>query len=198
MLAAWIQNIRYGLMASGVYCLALYAVGSLLLPPSSTPVAAKEMATLSQEATVVEPSFQLITGKPVRISIPDSGIDVPLDEGLYNASDGSWTLSDTRGQYAMMSTLANNLSGNTFVYGHGTDPVFGKLSTTPPNTSSLAYIYSAEGRVFEYVFQSSRSVTPEETSVLDYSGPSQLMVQTCTGAFSEWRTLYTFSFQRVQ
>lgn len=195
MFDTWTKHLRYGFMASGAYCLALCGVGSLLLPPSSTPVAALEAAAPAVVDTA--PVFQLVEGKPVRIVVPGSGIDIALDEGYYNAADGSWTLSDTHAQYAMMSVLANNHSGNTFIYGHGTDTVFGGLSTTPPTEGSVAVVHTAEGHVFEYEFESSRSVTPTETSVLDYTGPPVLTVQTCTGAFSEWRTLYTFGLLRV-
>lgn len=195
MLSALTKNIQYGLATSGAYCLALCAVGSLLLPPSSMPVAALEYTDRSVAES--QPTFQLIEGKPVRIVVPGSDIDIVLDEGYYSPTDESWTLSDTHAQFAMMSVLANNHSGNTFVYGHGTDSIFGNLSTRPPIEGSVAILYTAEGYVFEYEFDSSRSVTPTETSALDYSGPPVLTIQTCTGTFSEWRTMYRFGFKQA-
>ncbi|MNH26302.1 Sortase family protein [compost metagenome] len=129
--------------------------------------------------------------------ITDSNIDLPINEGFYNEADGSWTLSDFHLQYAMMTMLANNHSGNTFVYGHATDQVLGPLVQNPPAVGSLAQIYTDNGHVFTYAFQSSRTLTPNDTSIFSYSGPPILTVQTCTGSISEWRTMFTFTFLKV-
>lgn len=196
MLDIWVKNFRYGLLASGMYCLVLSIVGGILVPPAMPPVAALEQPA-ARERVQKKLAFTLITGKPIRLVVPASGIDIPLDEGFYNTNDGTWTLSDTHAQYAMMSVVANNHSGNTFVYGHGTDQVFGRLNTAPPAAGSIASIYTAEGHVFEYLFQNSKSVTPTDTSALDYDGPPILTVQTCSGNFSEWRTMHRFTFLRV-
>lgn len=144
------------------------------------------------------PEFILVSGKPVRIVIAASNIDLPIDEGYYSPEDGSWTLSSDHAQYAMMTTLANNASGNTFIYGHGTDQVFAKLATSPPAAGSQAIIYTDNGHILSYTFDASRDLAPDDTSVFDYEGPSILTIQTCSGAVSEWRTMYQFSFNKVE
>lgn len=139
-----------------------------------------------------KPKFILQSGKPMRIALPDSGIDLLVTDGYYNDADGSWTLSDDHAQFAMISFLANNHSGNTFIYGHGTDAVFGRLNTEPPAIGAIAKVYTDNGKVFTYAFDSTRNLTPDDTSVLAYSGPPILTVQTCTGSLSEWRSMFQF------
>lgn len=139
----------------------------------------------------------LLMGKPVRLIIPDSGIDLPIDEGFFDTTSNSWTLSDSRLQYAMITAQANNHSGSTFVYGHGTDKVLGALATREPAHGATARIHTDTGRIFTYSFQSSQSLTPGDTSIFNYTGPPILTIQTCTGNLSEWRTLFTFKFEEV-
>lgn len=140
-----------------------------------------------------------IAGKPVRIVIADSGIDLSLDEGTYNESTGTWTLDDTHAQYATMTALANDHAGTTFIYGHGTDAVFGKIGSNPPLVGTVAQLYTDNNRIFSYKLQSVKNLQPTDTSIFDDTtdGPPQLVVQTCTGALSQWRTMFTYSFFRV-
>ena len=161
------------------------------------PAYASTEAAIKKSAVPPKPQFVLISGRPVRIVIGDSGIDLPVDEGFYNEADGTWTLSDTHAQFAMMSFLANNHSGNTFIYGHGTDQVFAQLGTRPPIAGATALIYTDNGHIFSYAFKQVRNLAPDDTSVLAYQGPPILTVQTCTGAFSEWRSMCEFNFEKV-
>lgn len=138
-----------------------------------------------------------ISGLPVRLVIPGSSLDVPIDPGYYNASDGSWTLSGYRAQFAMVSTLANNQSGETFIYGHNNDFVFGALRHVTPSPGALAFIYTDNNHIFEYSFVSTASLSPDDVSVLSYQGAPMLTIQTCTGSINEWRTMYNFAFKAV-
>jgi hypothetical protein len=145
----------------------------------------------------VKAADNLISGRPVRIVIPSSGIDLPIDEGYYNSTSSSWTLSGYHAQYAMISALANNVSGDTFIYGHNNDYVFGSLRHVTPSLGAEALLYTNNGHIFVYGFQSSYSLAPNDTSTLAYSGPSIMTIQTCTGSVNEWRTMYRFNFIKV-
>lgn len=164
--------------------------------PTQTPVSAAPVVASIKAPE--KPKFVLISGKPVRIVIPDSGIDLPVTDGYYNEADGSWTLSGDHAQFAMVSFLANNASGSTFIYGHGTDTVFGRLGAQTPAVGSVAKLYTDNGHVFVYSFDSTRNLTPDDTSVLAYTGPAILTIQTCTGSFSEWRSMFQFHFEGVE
>jgi hypothetical protein len=151
---------------------------------------------------VVHNPQTFVSGLPVRIVIPDSSydgnvVDLPIDPGYYDATSNAWNLSGTRAQFAMISTLANNQSGETFIYGHNNDYVFGALRHNTPAVGAQALLYTSNGHIFAYSFTSVNSVGPDDVDVLNYYGPSQLTIQTCTGSLNELRTFYHFSFNKV-
>jgi hypothetical protein len=200
---SWLQRLRFFLITGGLYISAISSMaymGLVASAPHPTTTLTAPVSSQIDKAIVEKPTapaFTLMSGKPVRLVITGSGIDLPIDEGFYDQSNDSWTLSDTRLQYAMITMPANNHSGNTLIYGHGTDKVLGILAQNPPATGAIAEVYTDSGQIFTYTFQSSRNFTPEDTSIFTYNGPPILTVQTCTGAASEWRTMYTFNFQKV-
>ena len=195
---SWTQRLRFFLITGGLYISAISFMGYVgLIAYVPRPVSARApvIATAPPEAT--RPAFVVVSGQPTRLVIADAGIDLPIDEGYYDPSSDSWTLSETRLQHAMMTMPANNHSGNTFIYGHGTDHVLAPLDKRPLAAGATAEIHTDNGHVFTYAFESSHNFTPEDTNIFTYSGPPILTVQTCTGSASEWRTMYTFSFQKV-
>lgn len=183
-----------------IYILTVGSIGALfyssqMLGPSSRAAAEPQPIT----HTVTSESPQTISGKPTRIVIADRSIDLPIDEGGYDYETRSWTLSDTNAQFAASSSLANDQKGTTFIYGHGTDAVFGKIGSSPPASGTLAQLFTDNGRVFSYRLQSVQNLKPSDTWILKdtRSGSPKLIVQTCTGTFSEWRTMFTFTFEEV-
>jgi len=197
-----LQKIRFFGSIGALYILTLGTIGGLLSSSHlfGNPVWAKaepSVTTLSAKPIVLPP--QVIAGKPVRITIPDAAIDLPIGDGTYNAQDGSWTLSDTEAQFATITSPANDHAGTTFVYGHGTDAVFGRIGSSRPTLGTQATIHTENGHVFTYRLQSISDLQPNDTAIFDdtSSGAPQLVVQTCTGMFSEWRTLFTFDFVEV-
>lgn len=191
------QKLQLISSVAGLYIATIGTVGYLALPAPSPARAVSKIS--SSPPKPASPRFVVVSGKPVRIVIPDSNIDLPIDEGIY-AEDDSWTLSDTHAQFAVMSALANNHAGNTFIYGHGTDEVFGRIGNKTPAAGTLARIYTDNGNVFSYRFEESHNLTPDETDLLSdtKSGAPRLTLQTCTGVWSEWRTIFVFAFEKVE
>lgn len=155
---------------------------------------------------VVRPTLQkpvvekpVISGKPTRITVPTSDIDLPIDDGTYSPKTGAWTLSAMNAQYLVDSAPANDNEGMTFIYGHGTDAVFGKIGSNTPPAGTQATLFTENGREFTYSLREVKNLTPTDTWILKNShiGEPRLIIQTCTGAFSEWRTMFIFSFKKV-
>lgn len=142
----------------------------------------------------VAPS-QTIAGHPNHILVPSVGISLPLVDGYYNAKDGSWTLSSTKAQFAAATPQPNNASGNTFIYGHATNEVFGRL----PNIKAGAevIITTDNGYKFTYRFTNSVVVSPTDTAVLAATNTPTLTMQTCTGLWSQYRQMFHFDFVSV-
>lgn len=199
----WLRRLRYFLVTGGLYIGAVGFMGYAGLNAYQTQIASHVPAPITVEAPQATsdekaaPAATVISGKPIRLVIADAGINLAVDEGYYDQAADAWTLSDSRLQHAAVTMPANNHSGNTFIYGHGTDQVLAPLSSNPPPVGAIAQVYTDNGRVFTYAFRSSHDFTPNDTSIFSYSGPPILTVQTCTGPASEWRTMYTFEFKEV-
>jgi sortase (surface protein transpeptidase) len=195
-----LRKIRYYSSVTTIYILTIGTLGMMLYASQLFSSSARAVPTkpVVQHSTVQKVP-RLIAGKPVRITIPTKGIDLTVDEGHYDTATNSWTLSPIHAEFAVMTTPANNNAGTTFIYGHGTDAVFGKIGSDPPPTGTEVDIYTDNGHVFTYALVSVRNMKPTDMSILQDTsdGPPRLVVQTCTGALSEWRTMFTFSFRKV-
>ncbi len=193
------QKVRFYTNIAAIYLLTIafawYVIHPLSLFAQTRNVSITRASQKPHLPTA--PKITLIAGRPVRIVIPNSAVDLPVDPGYYNSADNSWTLSGYHAQFAMVSTLANNSGGDTFVYGHNNNSVFGPLRHVTPISGAEALIYTDNGHIFSYRFKSVVSLTPNDTSVLHYQGPPMLTIQTCTGSINEWRSLFRFSFDKV-
>lgn len=196
---AWTQKVRFFGNAATLYLLTIvcawYAVQPLHPFDHTRNVALTKTAQTPHLPAA--PKIKLISGRPVRIVIPSESVDLPLDPGYYDSATDSWTLSGYRAQFAMMSTLANNQGGETFIYGHNNDYVFGALRHVTPSVGAEALLYASNGHIFAYKFVSVKSLAPSDVSILNYQGPPILTIQTCTGSLNEWRTMYQFTFDKV-
>lgn len=195
-----LRTIRFFGSIGILYLLTIGTIGGLLYSSHllGTPAWAKQQPVVIKQTPVPLPA-KVVSGKPVTISIPDAHIDLAVDDGYYNDNDGSWTLSNTNAQYAVMSALANDHAGTTFIYGHGTDAVFGKIGSNKPPVGTKAIVTTNNKHTFTYSLQEVRDFEPSDTSLFDdmASGSPRLIVQTCTGVFSEWRTMFIFKLEKV-
>lgn len=174
---------------------ALYCLNPLLFHKTNTVALSRAQQKPFQPPALLFP--EVVSGLPVRLIIPGSAIDIPVDRGYYQASTDSWTLSGYRAQFAMTSTLPNNIEGNTFIYGHNNDFVFGSLRHYTPKIGAEALVFTTNDHEFEYDFVKSFSLAPYETNVINSNGPPMLTIQTCTGSLNQWRTMYQFNFIKV-
>ncbi len=197
------QKVRFCFNVATIYLLTI-AFGWFVIHPGPHAGSARYVAlkTTPRTAAPVAPAVKEVSGLPVRLVIPGSSyagrvVDLPVDKGYYDQASDSWTLSGYHAQFMTVSSLANNFAGETYIYGHNNNDVFGALRHVTPAVGSTALVYTDNGHVFSYRFTSSTNVPPDATSVLDYHGPPILTIQTCTGSFNEIRTLYSYSFDRV-
>jgi LPXTG-site transpeptidase (sortase) family protein len=138
----------------------------------------------------------LIKGTPVRIQIPNVGIDLKVIPGHYYPSSKSWTLSLNDAQYGVMTAPANNVGGETFIYAHYRKGVF--LTLPKIQTGSTAIITTNNNHVFTYTYRYSRVTNPTDTSLFTYKGKPILVLQTCSGTWYQNRQLFVFDFKEVK
>lgn len=194
-----LQKIKFYSSTTVVYVLTLGIIGMLLY---SSHLIESDAGALQTKQTTRQPALTIptaISGTPNRITIPAYGIDLPVGLGHYDASTKQWTLSETSAYYATMTAPANNSTGTTFIYGHGTDAVFGKIGSNQPPTGTIAELRTTNGHVFRYTMINIANLKPNETGILSdpVSGSPQLIIQTCTGPFGEWRTMFVFAFKEI-
>ncbi len=133
---------------------------------------------------------------PLNIEIDALGVKVEVIKGYYNTVTQDWTLTKNAAQYAVISPQPNQQEGNTFIYGHARSVVFGKLPLL--KVGDMATITTTDNKVFMYRFNHSYTVNPADNSVLKYSGPPILTLQTCSGIRYQNRTMYEFEFVGVK
>ena len=162
--------------------------------PTTTFESAMQAASAAS-AQAPAPQPIVIQGKPVRLSIPSIELDIAVVDGVYNAQQKTWTLSNSNAHYALISPQPNNSSGNTFIYGHNRKEVFAKLAKVKAGDEAL--LYTDNGNVFRYVFRISVETNPYDDSLFAYSGPPIVTLQTCSGLWYQNRQLFTFDFVSV-
>lgn len=138
---------------------------------------------------------QAVQGIPTRVVIPSVGIDVGVATGSYDPSNASWTLDNTEAFYADISVPVNDNNGVTLIYGHARSAVFSRILQL--TDGATATVYTDNGNVFRYVYQSRQDVDPTDLSVVRSDGPPTLMLQTCSGPFDAYRTMVSFKLVSV-
>ena len=192
-----IRHWRYygGLVALYIF-MSVFVVEALGFTGASDIVVASTplpVSTHVPRATVE--SEEIIIGTPTRISVPRLGLDLPISDGHYEPTDGSWTLSDTSAHFALPSTLPNDKEGNTLIYGHNIPEVFSVLHNLQEN--DLVYLKTDAG-TFVYRFVSAEDYSPDQTDIFSYRGEPQLTLQTCTGVWNQLRRMFVFELEQVR
>jgi LPXTG-site transpeptidase (sortase) family protein len=153
--------------------------------------AVKTPVPATAKTVVAKPG--IIKGAPRHIAVPSLGIDVDVLDGAYNTRTGEWTLSEETAFYGTPTELINSDSGNTLVYGHNSDKIFGKLLQI---TSGAEVIVTTDnGYKFTYIYQTTEAVEPTDVHALEYSGTPRLTLQTCSGVWNQTRQMFYFGLK---
>lgn len=139
---------------------------------------------------------EYISGQPERILIPSIGIDVEVIDGNYDEDNITWNVSQDKVNFAVMTDLPNNKSGNTVVYGHNSKYIFKNLEDV--KDGDRVYIQTKNGYSFEYVFISKKEINPNDVSILESSELPQLILLTCKGLLNEKRLVLTFRLNQTE
>lgn len=150
-----------------------------------------ETSFLPPAVRVISPEeSNQVEGKPVHLSIPSLDYESGILDGTYSNAQDSWNVSGKNPHYALESPLANNISGATFIYGHNNRNVFANLYKL--DEGDQAVITTRNGHTFRYAYYSHAITDPQDTSLFAYDGYPVLILQTCSGAWYEHRSLYSF------
>lgn len=166
-----------------------------ILALSTQPVQQSQAVVVRQSQPVVSSEKIAILGTPVYINVPAASVHVNILPGNYDQASNSWTLSGLNAHVATMMAPANNIGGNTFIYGHNNKDVFGPLKDLPDGAT--VEVITDNGNKFYYRYTGSSVVPPTDVSLFTYQGPPILTLQTCTGTWHEKRQILQFKLERV-
>lgn len=141
------------------------------------------------------PKDSTVSGQPSQLTIPSLNMTIPIIPGIYSPKSNTWTLSLDKVQYAVITTPPNNVSGNTFLYGHYRPEVFARLHLIQLGAS--AQVDTVNGHQFTYQLENEKVTAPSDLSIFSYNGPPILTIQTCTGLFFQNRQFFTFKLVGV-
>jgi LPXTG-site transpeptidase (sortase) family protein len=170
------------------------AVGVMFYTVNITPTPVLATTSTSSQPIALK-AIPATQGIPVRVVIPTAAIDLPVKVGSYNPNDASWDVDMDNAYYADVSMPVNNSNGTTLIYGHAQSAIFETLPQIQPDDEAI--VYTDTGYTFHYRHTSSRLVVPSDVSVFTANGPPNLVLQTCIGAYSEWRGLYSFKLVAI-
>lgn len=162
--------------------------------PPSVHLALADYAVHAEPKLAIRPR-PAIQGEPTHISVPSIGIELPVKSGNYNADAASWTIDHSGAFHADLSMPVNESNGTTLIYAHAQSGLFDTLPHLAPGAQ--ATVTTNNGHTFLYTYVSVDQVTPNDTSVFRADGPPTLVLQTCSGDWSQYRDLYAFQLTKV-
>jgi LPXTG-site transpeptidase (sortase) family protein len=184
------------LFSAGVAIAAPLGLSWLEQSQAISAAAANQPVVVAQSAVSDNP--EVIKGTPNHIAVSSLGIDVSVANGYYDSKTAQWTLSEDSAFYATPTNLINSDGGNTLIYGHNSEKIFGKLLKI--QTGSEVTVTTNNGYLFTYQYVNTEAVKPTDIHALEYSGKPRLTLQTCSGAWNQTRQMFYFelkSFKKI-
>lgn len=118
---------------------------------------------------------------PQKIIIPSLGITLPVT--TVSIIDDTWDVSGTEASFGETTTVPGN-QGNTVIFAHALPHLFETL----PLVKKGAYVHVfTQKDWFVYKIYETKTVLPEDVSVLAHTKTSELTLYTCVGATYEKR-----------
>lgn len=175
----------------------MLSILNIELQTQAVELASNKLATTGFIESL-QPKKKIHEGTPNKLTIPGLALTLVVLDGTYDVSTQTWTLSPDKTHFAVQTNKLNNKDdgGLSLIYGHNNPKVLG--STKKLSSGDLMEIATAEGLTFIYKYDSDEVVTPENTSIFNYSGQPKLVLMSCTGTWNELRRLMYFSLVGVR
>lgn len=121
---------------------------------------------------------------PVEIIIPSIDIDLPLAPGQIK--DGVWQISDKEATFLSTSSAPGG-GGNTVIYGHNKQVIFGNLPYL--SMGQKIFIKTKSGKLFTYISENKYFVGPDRVDLVSPASTEELTIYTCWGLFDGQRAV---------
>lgn len=126
--------------------------------------------------------------QPVRIIIPKIPVDLEVTPARIIGS--KWETTNSGASYMMGSSVPSE-KGNTVIYGHAKNEIFGGLKKV--KTGDAIYVLTAE-KWYRYKVAEVRSVKPTDTEVIAPTTEKTLTLFTCTAFLDSKRLVVIAKF----
>ncbi len=166
-------NFQVPLAAYQILSLLLIILGSSLIFWASSRFITVKFAPNQGLKTT---GFSLSAPKPQKLYIPKLGKVFYVSEG--QAEGDRWAIAETGVSYLSSSALPGTL-GNTVMYGHNKDDIFGYLYLV--KAGDPVYAILDNGHFVKFTVAEEKEVTPKDVQVLEVSNDSRLTLFTCSG-----------------
>jgi LPXTG-site transpeptidase (sortase) family protein len=164
----------------------LIVISAFLLHFStSTKVGSQEQYVESEQKTV-----QYQNAIPSFLEISSIKLEIAVETGKYDQESDTWNITDNSAYYAQESMPLASKVGNSVIYAHNKQHLFGNLKNLKPGDT--AQITDSNGVIHEYVYQKNIEISPSNTDVFYSQDTYNLILLTCSGLFDQYRTLYYF------
>jgi LPXTG-site transpeptidase (sortase) family protein len=130
---------------------------------------------------------------PVHINVSSVNVSLDIEPGYYDYTSNTWTLSQTKANFATVTSVPNSVSGNTYIYGHNQSNIFANMANV--NYGDIATVTNSVGTIFNYKLVDIKDVKPDDLSFLNYAGKPILTIQTCYGFWDQYRRLFIFDLE---
>ena len=121
---------------------------------------------------------------PIEIIIPSLQIDLKVDPGQIK--DGVWQISETNATF-LNTSAAPEANGNTVIYGHNKQVIFGNLPYLSIGQKIL--VKTKGGKIYNYLATQKYFVGPDRTDLVSPTKDNELTVYTCYGLFDSQRVV---------
>ncbi len=128
--------------------------------------------------------------KPIGLLIPTLKISLPVEE--TEIKNNIWPTSSTSVLHLNSSPVPGE-TGNAIIYGHNWSSLLGNLSKVKVGDTIMTVKASGEAKSFK--INSIKTVSPNDTNVLDPTGDSEITLYTCTGFLDMQRLVVKAKYQ---
>ncbi len=127
-----------------------------------------------------------VSNPPTRIGIKDLRVDLPI----YPAKvfNGQWETT-TEGASYLISSPVPGEKGNSIIYAHDWESLFGPLKRITKDT--IIEIEFADKKIKSFVVKQVKIVPSDQTSILAQTKDKRITLYTCTGFLDSQRLVAT-------
>ena len=130
---------------------------------------------------------------PIFIRMPQINISLPIDAG--DITNGTWNVSSKNATYLVRSAPPGT-NGNTVIYGHNLDTIFGRLRLAQKGHTVL--LTTKDGAMHRYIISNVLTVSPNRVDLVLPTNLEILTIYTCTGFFDSQRLVIQAEPEKAQ